>query len=276
LKEPKAKPVKVTEEDIGRFLEDEKISSDYYGYILGKFHRSGGELSEETVQGFLNENYEKKSSRNTALSVLRSLAEWKKGKIPPLGEDNQLKRWTLDRVVEMTGETTVTEIEKRGLTLKELEGKLTKCKDTLQFAIIWLLHWFGCRPGELVMVEPDAVNFEEGSVKFETEKTKVERECFFDEFTGEQLEEFVGSGFGYQFVYRRCKDLGMVPKSGRRSFRTNQPGKIDWTPPVRVHELIDLWCGHTVTGMDFVYSNVRPHLKRIREVHYMKPLEEAM
>ena len=62
----------------------------------------------------MDDNYDKKSSRNTALSVLRSLAEWKKGKIPPLGEDNQLKRWTLDRVVEMTGETTVTEIEKRG------------------------------------------------------------------------------------------------------------------------------------------------------------------
>ena len=85
MKEAQAKPVEVTEEDIDRFLEDEKISSDYYGYILGKFHRSGGELSEEAVQGFLDENYEKKSSRNTALSVLRSLAEWKKGKIPPSG-----------------------------------------------------------------------------------------------------------------------------------------------------------------------------------------------
>ena len=162
------------------------------------------------------------------------------------------------------------------MALEELKDVLRKCKDPLQFAIIWLLHYFGCRPGELVALEPDMVDFEEGVATFQTEKTKVEREVFFDEYTSEHLKRFVDSGFGYQFVYRRCKDLGIVPKSGRRSFRTNQPGKIDWTPPIRVHELIDVWCGHTVTGMDFVYSNVRPHLKRIREVHYMKPLEEAM
>jgi len=271
----RAKPIEIAEEDISRFLEEEKISSDYYRYILKKFLRRKSALSEETVRDFL-EDYDKKSSRNTALSTLRSLAEWKKKKIPPLGEENQLKRWTLDRISDMTGETTVTRVEKRGLTPEELEKKLTECKGSLQYAIVWLLHWFGCRPGELVAIEPDMVDFEEGSVTFETEKTKAERECFFDDFTGGQLKEFIDSGFGYQFVYRRCKDLGIVPKSGRRSFRSNQPERIDWTPPIRVHELIDLWCGHTVSEMDFVYSNVRPHLERIKETHYMKPLEKSL
>ena len=77
MKEAQAKPVEVTEEDIDRFLEDEKISSDYYGYILGKFHRSGGELSEEAVQGFLDENYERKV-RGTPPS--RYSAAWLSGR----------------------------------------------------------------------------------------------------------------------------------------------------------------------------------------------------
>jgi len=272
----RGKPVEVTKDEIDEFLEDEKITNDYYVYILNKFIQSEGKLSKEAVQNFLDSNYSKKSSRNTALSTLRSLAEWKKRETPPLGEDNQLERWTLDRIIGMTGETTVTEVERKGLTPEELGELLDKCKNPLQFATVWLLHWFGCRPGELVAVEPSMIDFEEGSVTFETEKTKVERECFFDEFTSEQLEKFVDSGFGYQFVYRRCKNLGIIPKSGRRSFRSNQPERIDWTPPIRVHELIDLWCGHTVSGMDFVYSDVRPHLERIEEAHYMKPLEKDL
>jgi len=268
-------PVKITEDEIDRFLEDEKITSDYYAYILGKFARSEGELSEGAVRDFVN-GYEKKSSRNTALSTLRSLAEWKRGKIPPIEEEGRMKRWTLEKIMDMTGETTVTRVEKKGLNLEELGEVLGRCKDSLQFATVWLLHYFGSRPGELVAVEPDMIDFDEGAVTFETEKTKVERECFFDEFTGEQLKEFVDSGFGYQFVYRRCKDLEIIPKSGRRSFRTHQPGRIDWTPPIRVHELIDIWCGHRVSGMDFVYSNIRPHLKKIKEVHYMNPLREGV
>jgi len=267
--------IEITEDEIDQFLEEEKITNDYYVYILGKFVRDKGELSEEAVRDFVN-GYDKKSSQNTALSTLRSLARWKRGKINPVKEEGRVKRWILEKITKITGETPTTKVEKKGLSLKELEEVLSECGDPLQFATVWLLHYLGSRPGELVALEPDMVNFEEGVATFETEKTKVEREVFFDEFTGERLKEFVDSGFGYQFVYRRCRDLGIVPKSGRRSFRTNQPGRIDWTPPIRVHELIDVWCGHTVTGMDFVYSNVRPHLKRIREVHYMKPLEEAM
>ena len=98
----RGEPVKIAEGEIDRFLEEEKITSDYYRYILNKFLRSKGEFSEEAVRDFVS-SYDKKSSRNTALSILRSLAEWKRGKIPPMGEDNQLKRWTLEKTHEYDG-----------------------------------------------------------------------------------------------------------------------------------------------------------------------------
>jgi len=269
-------PVKITEEGIDQFLEEEKITNDYYKYILGKYLRDKGEFSEESVRDFVSD-YDKKSSQNTVLSTLRSLAKWKKEKIPPLGEDNQMRRWNLERITGIKGGKVIKKVEEKGLTIEELKEVLGKCENAFRFATVWLLHYFGCRPGELAGVESDMVDFGEGMVTFETEKTKVEREAFFDEFTGRQLKTFLDVGeVQYPDVYKMCKGVGIIPKSGRQSFRTHQPERIDWTPPIRVHELIDLWCGHTVSGMDFVYSNVRPHLKRIKEVHYMRPLEEEV
>lgn len=68
------KTIEITEDEIDQFLEEEKITNDYYGYILGKFLRSEGELNEESVRDFVG-GYVKKSSRNTVLSALRSLAK---------------------------------------------------------------------------------------------------------------------------------------------------------------------------------------------------------
>jgi len=169
-------PVEITEEEINRFLEEEKIENDYYFYLLNKYLRMSGRLSEEgvgrlsekEVRDFVN-SYDKKSSRNTALSTLRSLAEWKRGKIPPMGEDNLMKRWSLEKITEMKGEKTTTRVEQKAVPLGELE-KILQSLDSSAFSGVWCLFYYGVRPGELVALEPSMIG--DGTVVFETEKTK--------------------------------------------------------------------------------------------------------
>jgi len=269
-------PVEITEDEIDRFLEEEKITSDYYKYILNKYLRSKGEFDEEAVRDFVN-SYDKKSSRNTALSTLRSLAEWKRGKIPPMGEDNQLKRWTLEKIMDMTGETTVTRVEQKAVPLDELE-EILRSLDGPAFSGIWCLFYYGVRPGELVALEPSMIG--DRTVVFETEKTKVERELPFDEFTGEHLRGFVDSGFGYQFLYRRCKERGITPKAGRRTFITEMQRTLadaDFEP-VLISSLVKLMAGHTVSGdITSIYTDYTDDIREaFLEFHYLDPVREGL
>jgi len=271
-----AEPIKITEDEIDRFLDEEKITSDYYKYILNKFRRSKGELSEGAVRDFVD-SYDKKNSQNTALSTLRSLAEWKRGKIPPMGEDNQLKRWTLEKIMDMAGETTVARVEQKAVPLDEL-GEILQSLDGPAFSGVWCLFYYGVRPGELVALEPSMIG--DGSVVFETEKTKVERELPFDEFTGEHLNRFVDSGFGYQFLYRRCKEQGITPKAGRRTFITEMQRTLadaDFEP-VLISSLVKLMAGHTVSGdITSIYTDYTDDIREaFLEFHYLDPVREGL
>jgi len=269
-------PVEITEDEIDRFLDEEKITSDYYRYILNKYLRSKGELSEGAVRDFVD-SYDKKSSQNTALSILRSLAEWKRGKIPPMGEDNQLKRWTLEKITNMTGETTVTRVEQKAVPLDDLE-EILRSLNGPAFSGIWCLFYYGVRPGELVALEPSMIG--DGTVVFETEKTKVERELPFDEFTGKHLRRFVDSGFGYQFLYRRCKEQGITPKAGRRTFITEMQRTLadaDFEP-VLISSLVKLMAGHTVSGdITSIYTDYTDDIREaFLEFHYLDPVRERL
>jgi len=269
-------PVKITEDGISRFLEEEKITNDYYQYILGKFLRENGELSEETVRDFVN-SYDKKSSRNTALSTLRSLAKWKRKKIPPIEEEGRMKRWTLEKIMDITGETTVTRVEQKAVPLDRL-GDILQSLEGSAFSGVWCLFYYGVRPGELIALEPSMIG--DGTVVFETEKTKVERELPFDEFTGGHLRRFVNSGFGYQFLYRRCKEQGITPKAGRRTFITEMQRTLanaDFEP-VLISSLVKMMAGHTLSSdITSIYTDYTDDIKEaFLKFHYLDPVRERL
>jgi len=272
----KDEPVRITKDEINRFLEEEKITNDYYIYILGKFVRNESELSEETVRDFVN-SYDKKSSQNTALSTLRSLAKWKRGKIPPMGEDNLMKRWGLEKITKMKGEKTTTRVEQKAVPLDELE-EILRSLDGPAFSGIWCLFYYGVRPGELVALEPSMIG--DGTVVFETEKTKVERELPFDEFTGKHLSRFIDSGFGYQFLYRRCKERGITPKAGRRTFITEMQRTLadaDFEP-VLISSLVKMMAGHTLsTDITSIYTDYTDDIREaFLKFHYLDPVRERL
>jgi len=228
------------------------------------------------VRDFIG-GYGKKSSKNTVLSALRSLAEWKRGKIPPMGEDNLMKRWNLERITEMKGEKTTTRVEQKAVPLDELE-EILRSLDGSAFSGVWCLFYYGVRPGELVALEPSMIRDE--TVVFETEKTKVERELPFNEFTGGHLRQFVDSGFGYQFLYRRCREQGITPKAGRRTFITEMQRTLadaDFEP-VLISSLVKLMAGHTVSGdITSVYTDYTDDIREaFLEFHYLKGIENEV
>jgi len=268
--------IEITKDEIDQFLEEEKITSDYYRYILGKFVRNEDKFSEEAVRSFVS-SYDKKSSQNTALSTLRSLAEWKRGKIPPMGEDNLMKRWGLEKIARMKGEKTTTRVEQKAVPLDELE-EILRSLDGSAFSGVWCLFYYGVRPGELVALEPSMIKDE--TVVFETEKTYVERELPFGEFTGEHLRRFVDSGFGYQFLYRRCRERGITPKEGRRTFITEMQRTLADAnfEPVLISSLVKLMAGHTVSGdITSVYTDYTEDIREaFLEFHYLDPIRERL
>ena len=228
------------------------------------------------MRDFVN-SYDKKSSRNTALSTLRSLAEWKRKKIPPVEEEGRVKRWTLEKIVDMTGETVVKRVEQKAIPLDELE-EIMQSLDGPAFSGVWCLFYYGVRPGELVALEPSMIGDE--SVVFETGKTKVERELPFDVFTGKHLKKFVDSGFGYQFLYRRCKEQDITPKAGRRTFITEMQRTLanaDFEP-VLISSLVKLMAGHTVSGdITSVYTDYTDDIwEAFLNFHYLESVRERL
>jgi len=296
--------MKITEGDVKQFLEEGEFSSttkNYYSYMMGRFIRDkGGELSEDSVREF-KDGYKVKRSGNTALRVLRSFAGWKRNKIPPIGEDRMMQRFEMDKILGIKGDKVVMRLERKELSdaeLKAIFGSL----EGVKFSGIWCLAWFGDRPGELVELGLNDINKKpdtylpptlakelrvgEHCVKFLTEKTKVERALFMDDFTKGHLTNFIKSGFGYPFLYRTCKDLRekvgveFSPKWFRSTFQTKMQRILmgAGVPMVRIDNLVKVMSGHTITGQDRVqsiYTDFGPDIKRaMTEFHYLKPLEQ--
>jgi len=273
--------MRVTSEDVERFISEKRESTQKsYGYILKGFLKEyGGELSEDSVRSFVNAYGDKLSSRRTALQILKSFAKWRGHRIPPseARKDPDTRWMLLERIPEISIESPVEKVEKKGIGMEELKGILGRL-DGLPFSGIWCLFYFGCRPGELVALEPHMIG--DGKVAFTTGKTYVERPIPFSDFTGEHLEEFVNSGFGYQYLYKRCKEVGIVPKDGRRSFRTQMDHRLAelGVRPVRGDLLIKLAQGHTVSkDMAGVYGSYEEDLEKLfLDWHYLLPLEEKL
>jgi integrase len=281
--------MKLTEEDIEKFLSDGAYAESTekgYRYVMRVFARWLGDrdFNEDTVREYAQERYPEKSSRNTFIEIARSFAKWKQNKIPPVGDENQIRRYELEQVRRIKPERIVQKIEEISIPMDKMREIFSLLKgEEVRFATVWCLAWFGCRPGELIMLESKDVNYERGEVVFETEKTKVQRKLYFDEFTGRQLERFIGAKRGYSFIYKVCTGLrpkvGMYlsPKSFRRTFITEMQGSLDRAGfrPVRLDILVKLMAGHTVSGdITRVYTDVARHIREaMLDHHYLLPLE---
>lgn len=198
-----------------------------------------------------------------------------------------IRRYELEQVRRIKRERVVQEV------LEEISIPMNKMMEIfsllrskkVRFATLWCLAWFGCRPGELIMLEPKAVNYEKGEVIFVTEKTKVKRKLYFDEFTGEQLRRFLEAKRDYSFIRTVCTELrrkvGMhlMSKSFRRTFITEMQGSLARAGfrPVRLDILVKLMAGHTVGDITRVYTDVAPHTREaMLDHHYLLPLEGTL
>jgi len=302
LKMEENKTIEITREEIDQYLEEEKITNDYYGYVLKKFLRAEGELGEQPVREFIV-GYEKKTSRNTVLSALRSLAKWKRGKIAPVGEENRVKRWILERVTLIKGERTITRLTQKELTDDQLVDIFSLLEDPVRFAGIWCLGWFGCRPGELLAlklkhIDQEVDNYlppylaerlDEGQhcVKFLTEKTKVERANFMDTFTRDRLRVLIEADTSYQNLRRGCVSLrdeigvqDFTPKWFRSTFITKMQRVISEATAgtVRPELLSKVMSGHTVSGdIHQVYTDFGTDILRaMTELHFLGDIEQEV
>lgn len=284
--------MKLIEEDIKKFLSDgafAETTQRYYGCVLRTFAKWLGDrdFDEDTVREYGRERYPNPKSKNTFTDSARSFAKWKQNKIPPVGDENMIRRHELEQVRRIKHERVVTEV------LEEISIPMDKMREIfsllrgnkVRFATLWCLAWFGCRPGELIMLEPRAVNYEKGEVIFDTEKTKVKRKLYFDEFTGEQLERFLGAKRRYPFILQVCAELrrrvGMhlVPKSFRRTFITEMQGSLARAGfrPVRLDILVKLMAGHTVGDITRAYTDAARDMREaMLDHHYILSLEGTL
>lgn len=294
--------MEITESDVKQFLKESSFAGttrNYYSYLLKKFIRDiGGELSEDSVRTFKN-GYKVKSSGNTALRVLRSFAGWKRNKIPPIGEERMMQRFKMDQILGVKGSKVVMRLERKELAMDELRVILGSI-DGVKFSGIWILAWFGSRPGELVELgindinkKPDkylppelakSLGPDDYCVKFLTEKTVVERAVFMDGFTKRHLTNFIKSGFGYPFLYRTCTDLRekvgvkFSPKWFRSTVQTKMQRALmaAKVPMVKLDLLVKVMVGHTIGGdITGIYTDFGADIKRaMTDLHFMKQLEE--
>ena len=269
--------MKLTREDLNRFVAEQRSESyrELCFYVLKDF--VGRELNEDEVRRYVKRKYRNPNSHNVALAVFKSFAKWKRSKIPPIDKEHLLQRFELEQIENLRRERVVRRVEKKGLTLEELGKILGRLpRDSLEFSIIWLLHFFGCRAGELCALRPKMVDFERGTIKFVTEKTKVERQLYFDGFTAGHLRRFLDAKPRYMRVYQTCRRAGIRPKSGRQTFISLMQGSLAEAgyDPVRLDLLVKTLAGHTTGDITAVYTDIESHIRSaMLEHHYMRPLE---
>jgi len=269
--------VKLTQEDLDRFVAEQRSESyrELCFYVLKDF--VGRELNEGEVRRYAKQRYRNPNSYNLALALFKSFAKWKRSKIPPVDREHMMQRFELEQIEGIRRERVVRRVEKKGLTLEELRRVLRRLpQDGLEFSIIWLLHYFGVRPGELCALRPNMVDFKRGAVRFVTEKTKVERQLYFDGFTAGHLRRFLDAKPCYMRVYQTCRRAGIRPKSGRQTFISLMQGSLAGAgyDPVRLDLLVKTLAGHTTGDITAVYTDIGSHIRSaMLEHHFMRPLE---
>jgi integrase len=271
--------MKLTKKDLEKFLADVPRTETYRDLcndILKGF--VGRELDEDEVKKYARGRYRNANSYNLCLAIFKSLANYLMKRLPQDDLKEYIRnRQALELITDIKRKRVVMRVEKKGLEVEELERILKKLpRDSLKFSVIWLLHYFGVRPGELVALRPKMVDFRRRTVVFESEKTKVERELHFDEFTAVHLRRFLKASPSYSYVHKICRGAGIRPKSGRQSFISHMQRSLSRALDlVKLDILIKVASGHTVSSdITATYTDLQRDLERaFKEFHYLREME---
>ncbi|MBW2672646.1 MAG: hypothetical protein JRD89_04410 [Deltaproteobacteria bacterium] len=279
--------MRLTQEDLDRFVAEQRSESyrELCFYVLRDF--VGRELSADEVGRYVRQKYGNPNSRNVALALFKSFAKWKRSKIPPVGDENNMARFELEQVAEIKRARVVREIERRALSLDELERVLKVYPpDSVEFSILYMLAYTGARPGELLAVTPEMV---EGHVlNLVTEKTRVKRRNPLSPLALECMKRLLDVRPSYMRVYKTCVEAGekaklgfkLTPKVFRSTFRTLMDHRLAELGVGRLRGdiAIKLAQGHTVPGdMAAIYSDFKRDIEDMfRRHHFILPIEEKM
>ena len=246
-----------------------------YLYLLTPFERwleekGVREPDRKDVLAYLAERADwSNNTKNQFLSALRGWARWSRG----YAEDGPTQA-RLSRIETIRGFPRGRD-ERKALTLDEIRILLAKAEPE-DYALLWILLWFGLRVGELNLIR--SVNLERGELVVETEKVGGTRTLFFDEYTGALLEYARSRGLlslSPKVVWRRLVRYGyyirpkhFTPHVCRHTFATHMAKVAD-------RDLLRRMLGHSPRSTTDLY--VHPSEEEVREVmlrkHYLKPLE---
>jgi len=267
-------------EDIEKFIKHKGLASStssYYRSILSSLKESlkDRDLDYDFIVDWLEEKYPNPSSRATAARVIKSYAAWKRKTIPPIGEENIMKRFNLERIEDIVIKKKI----KSSIIQKELKNEqLTEIFNNLygvEFSAIWSLAWFGCRPRELVAINSEDVSGKK--VTIITEKTKVPRILFGDTFTIKHLKRYIKYKLDYSQIYRICKRFDIYPKMFRSTFITRMQRQLKGMKVVNVPLLVKYMAGHTVADITHVYTEYLEDTKiAMLKYHYLLPFEKRL
>ena len=279
--------MRLTHEDLNRFIDEQRSESyrELCNYLLRPF--VGRELTPESVRRYGKARFENPSSYNVFLAVVKSFCKWKRNEIPPIDKEHLMQRFELEQIEGMRRARVVREIERRALSLDELERVLKVYPpDSVEFSVLYLLAYTGARPGELLAVTPGMV---EGRVlNLVTEKTRVRRKNPLSPLALECMRRLLDARPSYSWVYKICVQAGkraglgfrLTPKVFRSTFRTLMDRRLAELGVERLRGdiMIKLAQGHTVPGdMAAVYGDYSKDLEKLfLEWHFIRPIEKKL
>ena len=267
--------------------------------------KSFDNVQKEDMQKYIRElegNGAEASSINTFISVMQSYAGW----VISNSKSKWINEGGLERMfIEMERWEKIKNIKRplveeaiRGeafLTIEQLKKYLSIASFD-DFCLIWVLAWFGCRPGELRRAERKGK-----IVTMVSEKTggkTIKRRVAVDAFTmkifdyakkrkllklSRQAIEFRLKG-GEDAIYDKTMGIHVMPKMLRHTFATYMDALIGDKDIEEKFgrklddKIIKIWMGHKVKGMKDITQVYREYPDELliyiaEHKHYMRKLE---
>lgn len=284
-----------------------ETTKSYYPLILNKFIeylRAQGKKPEDTteddVRDFVEKRYSKNSSRNTALNVIKGYLRYIEERIPPVPEDNQLKKHYLALARKVPGYKIEENLERVALSMEEISHLLSRAKliDPRHFNTFYLYLWLGVRRNELLNLTPENVDWSERSVVIGTEKTREKsrkRKLFFDDYTADILKGFLENpprestvNYWCSRIYDKLVDVPLSPKTFRKTFETLfqrsiakhllEGGSRDsWDFIARADVVVKAAMGHKTQDMTMTYTDIVENLRvAMQNYHFMQEAREKI
>jgi integrase len=209
------------------------------------------------------------TTRNTFLSALRSWARWARGYAEDGPTQARLSR------IETIRDFPHGREERPALSLEQIGLLLGKAEPD-DYALLWILLWFGLRVGELGRIR--SVDYEKGELVVETEKAGGARTLYFDAYTGSILgyaQDRGLLGLPPKEVWRRLRRYSyyapvLTPHVCRHTFATHMAKAVS-------REALRRMLGHSPPTVTEMY--IHPWEEEVREAmlrrHYLLPFEPA-